>query len=154
MSTNLVVDGAVKPGSGRVVNVTASTVTLAPDVHAGRVVTLNRAAGIAVTMPAATGTGDVYHMVIGTTISSNSTTITGAGTDKYAGQVETSGTTGATTNGFAEAADASNDHIITMNGTTTGGIAGSWVRMTDVASGLWLVEAGLVGSGSLATSLS
>ena len=39
------------------INVTATTLAVTGAAHGGRVVTLNRAAGIAVTMPAATGTG-------------------------------------------------------------------------------------------------
>jgi len=40
--------------------ITSSTKTLNRDEHAGRLIILNRAAGIAITLPAATGTGDVY----------------------------------------------------------------------------------------------
>ena len=47
-----------------VVNVTDATVTLSQATHANRVVTLNRAAGVTVTLPAATGTGDVYTIAI------------------------------------------------------------------------------------------
>lgn len=153
MAVTIGTDGGVRSGTGGLVNVTASSITLSPDIHAGRVVTLNRAAGIAVTMPAATGTGDVYRLYIGTTISSNTTTITAGGSDTYVGQLEASTTTGATTNGFAEALGGS-DHIITMNGTTTGGIVGSFVELRDIASAVWLVSGALVGSGTLATSVS
>lgn len=153
MATTLKTNGGIVGGSGSVVSVVAATVTLAPDAHAGRIVALNRAAGIAVTLPAATGTGDTYNLFVGTTVTSNSTTITAAGSDTYVGQIETATTTGATTNGFCEAAGTT-DHIVTMNGTTTGGIVGSWLRFRDVASAVWLVEGGLVGSGTLATSIS
>ena len=45
---------------------------------------------------------------------------------------------------------ASND-VITMNGTTTGGIAGSIVRVTAIASAKYAVEGIILGSGTLAT---
>ncbi len=69
------------------------------------------------------------------------------------GYVETATTTGATTNGFAEAAGGTDD-TITMNGTTTGGIEGSFVECIDIALNKWFVNGQLVGSGTLASSLS
>jgi hypothetical protein len=50
--------------------------------------------------------------------------------------------------GFAPA--ASND-VISMNGTTTGGIAGSVVEVTAIATAEYLVTGTLLGSGTLAT---
>jgi len=43
---------------------------------------------------------------------------------------------------------------ITMNGTTTGGLVGSYVQVTDLAAGEYLVSAALVGSGTPATPFS
>ena len=50
--------------------------------------------------------------------------------------------------GYAPA--ASND-VINLNGTTTGGIAGSWVKIVAVASRKYMVEGIVIGSGSVAT---
>ena len=41
-----------------------------------------------------------------------------------------------------------------MSGTTTGGLIGSYVQVTDIASGEYLVSAALVGSGTPATPFS
>ena len=41
-----------------------------------------------------------------------------------------------------------------MNGTTTGGVAGSFVTLVDIDVNLWLVSGALVGSGTLASSVS
>jgi hypothetical protein len=41
-----------------------------------------------------------------------------------------------------------------MNGTTTGGIAGSYVEIIDVATGVFFVRAALIGSGTVATPFS
>lgn len=154
MATSLATDGSVKGGSGAIVNVTASTLTLTADVHAGKTITINAASGCAVTLAAATGTNDVYRIIIGTTISSNSTTLTCAGSDKLYGIVATATTTGGTGNEFQDAANGS-ETVITMNGGTTGGIVGSFIQLRDFATNKWLIEAAqLVGSGSLATSLS
>lgn len=133
------------------ITVTASTLTLDRNYHRDTVTNLNRAAGIAVTLPAATGSGDRYYLRVGVTITSNSTTLTTGGSDTYDGFVSTATTTAGA--GLHEAAGGS-DHIITMNGTTTGGIIGSIVELVDVASTIWSINGHLVGSGTLATSIS
>ena len=52
-------------------NVTTSTYTV---LDSDNLITLNRAAGIAVTLPAATGSGRKIKFVVGTSITSNTTT--------------------------------------------------------------------------------
>lgn len=71
------------------------------------------------------------------------------GTDKFVGSVLMVDTdsSGATT-GYAPG--ASND-VINLNGTTTGGIAGSTITVTVVAANKYLVQGVLLGSGSVAT---
>ena len=56
-----------------IVNATAATLTVTKDLHSGQTVTLNRAGGVAVTLPAATGTGCVYRFVVGTTFTTDGT---------------------------------------------------------------------------------
>lgn len=46
------------------------------------------------------------------------------------------------------------DDTITMSGTTTGGVAGSRVKLTDYASGKWHVEGRLISTGTEATPFS
>jgi hypothetical protein len=134
------------------ISVTASTITLDPDVHNQATVVLNNAAGVTVTLPAATGDGFECDIVVGTTVSSNNDIIQVANaSDTMAGHITTSTTTFGASD--QEAAGGTDD-TITMNGTTTGGIAGSRVRVKDVAANLWLVDGDLVGSGTIATSLS
>lgn len=136
------------------INVTAATLTVDRDVHAGAVVTVNRAAGCTITLPASIGKGDKYTFVVGTTITSNSFIVKVANSsDVMAGHITTSLATGAAGADFGEAMTGTDD-TITMNGTTTGGIAGSFVEVEDVAVNLWRVNAALIGSGTLATSAS
>ena len=69
-------------------------------------------------------------------------------------------TTADETNAFSAAVDGENDYI-TMNGTTSGGIAGSVVHVYAIvgqAEGLstgeaksWAVHASLIGSGAMVT---
>lgn len=121
--------------------ITAST-TLT-EFHAGAEVVMNAAAGLTVTLPAATGTGRVYMISAGTTVTSNNYIIQVANaTDTIAGGVAISTDIAGVT-----MQAAGTDDTITMNGTTTGGIAGSWVRLTDTASGSWKLEGVLVSSG-------
>jgi hypothetical protein len=135
------------------VNITTATATMTEE-QAGKIITMNRAAGCAITLPAAIGSGNTYEFIVGTTQSGGNAVVKVANaTDVMVGQLETATTTGATTNGFCEAAGGTDD-TVTMNGTTTGGIAGSRVICTDFKAGVWYVEGHLIGSGTLATSLS
>ena len=134
------------------VNATASTLTVTRASHAGRHVTLNRAAGIAVTLPAATGTGAIYTFSIGTTITSNSTTIKAASaSDSFLGQALVVSDGAAAVLGYVVAA---NDDTITLNGTTTGGIIGDTIIVTDVATGLFMVNMISSATGTEATPFS
>ena len=136
------------------ISVTGSTFTLDRHVHREGVGVLNRAAGVTVTLPAASGTGERYGLLVGTTVSSNSTVIQVANaSDTMVGHIATGLTTGAAGADFGEAIGGTDD-TITMNGTTTGGVKGSYVEVQDVATNLWLVNGALVGSRTLATSIS
>jgi hypothetical protein len=128
--------------------VTAATLTVTSDSN-GQTINLSRAAGITVTLPAATGTKAVYTFIVATAVTSNNNVIQVANaTDTMNGLASVGGTT-ASVFGTLPASDT-----ITMNGTTTGGLVGSYVQVTDIASGEYLVSAALVGSGTPATPFS
>lgn len=148
------VNGIPVPASGAdfAVDATASTLSVTADDHSGKLVTLNRAAGIAVTLPAATGSGAVYRFYVGTAVTSNSTTIKVANADDtMVGHVLSTLAAGGTT--FGETAQGTDD-TITMNGTTTGGLVGSYIECVDHEENVWRVFGLLAGSGTLASSLS
>ena len=69
------------------------------------------------------------------------------GTDKFVGGLYT-GVNNATGKTFISG--ASND-VITMDGTTTGGLAGSVVQCRAAASAKYVVSGIILGSGTLAT---
>jgi hypothetical protein len=131
------------------VSVTSATVSLDHDSHAGRIVVLNLAAGIAVTLPLATGTGDLYTIIVGTTFTGASSIVC-AGTDSMLGTGIIFQDAAATVVGYAATAG---DHIIDMLGTgnSTGGIAGERIDLIDYASGLWNVRLVSDGAGTEAT---
>lgn len=133
-------------GAGNIVNVTASTLTATADLHAGKIVTLNRAAGIVVSLPAATGTGHVYKFFVGTTVTSNVYRINALTTDIIQGGVSVS--TDAA--GVSILAIPTADYI-SMNGSTTGGLIGTWIELTDVATGVWMCGGFVVSTGAEAT---
>lgn len=134
------------------INVTASTVTLGR-THVGRVVTLNRAGGIAVTLPAATGSGDTYTLQVGTTFTSAATVKVANGTDVMQGTAVLFADGGDTVVGFATAATSD---TIDMLGTSnsTGGIVGETIVLIDVGSGLWSVRVTSDAGGTEATPFS
>lgn len=129
-------------------SVTAATLVVTSDYN-GQTIPLNKADGMVVTLPAATGSQAVYRFLIGTATTSNNYVIQVANaTDVMNGLASVGGTT-ASVFGTLPASDT-----ITMNGSTTGGLAGSYVEVKDIASGDWLVSAALVGSGTPATPFS
>lgn len=135
--------------NGGLVAATAATLTVTAATHGGRIVTLDRAAGIAVTLPVATGSGTRYCFVLVTTVTSNSTTIKvpdASGTMTGNAIVLQDG--GDTMVGFE--AGATTD-TVTWNGTTTGGIRGDTVELIDIAANLWLVRVVQSATGTEAT---
>jgi hypothetical protein len=138
--------GFTAVGSTAVVAITAET-TLTYADHVGRIIEINDADG-AVTLPAITSDtiGATYKFFVGTTASDFD--IKTDGTDKFVGNLVLAAAATSQARGFAPA--ASND-VISMNGTTTGGIAGSVVEVTAIATAEYLVTGTLLGSGTLAT---
>lgn len=132
--------------------VTAATLTVTPDAYAGQKIILDRADGITSTLPAATGSGNSYEFFVATTVTSNSHIIRVANaSDTFVGTALLFADAGDTTLGFAAA--GTND-TLTMNGTSQGGIAGAYARLTDVKANLWHVEYVSDASGTEATPFS
>jgi hypothetical protein len=126
-----------------------SATTLKQDNHAETIVVMNSTTGFTITMPAATATGNKYKFVQNLTVGSGSQVIAALGTDVLMGAIaiatDVAGVTVPTT--------ATSDKI-TFDGSTTGGLLGSTITLTDVASGKWLVEGSLVSTGAEATPFS
>jgi hypothetical protein len=137
-------------GADALVPVTASTLTVTPEAHSGRLILLDRAAGQAVTLPAATGTGNIYEFFVLTTVT-GSTTIKVVGNDVMAGVAMVANDTDASASLFETAADSD---TITFNGTTTGGVRGARVTLQDVAADLWHVQIGGAASAGELTPFS
>ena len=160
--------GVYQQGPASVVAITSST-TLNPVDHGGRIISVggSLAANVVLTLPTidvstnpvtsgpgqdpstTNNQGVVYTIWVPTTVSTSSLKIGTDGTDKFVGtllMVDTD-TSGATV-GYTAA--SSNDYI-NLNGTTTGGVAGSYVRIFAIAANKYVVSGVLNGSGTVAT---
>ena len=161
--------GIYQQGPAAVVEITSST-TLSPEDHGGRIISVggSLAAALTLTLPAinvstnpiTSGPGQdpntlnnegvVYTIWVPTTISTSALKIGTNGTDKYVGTIvmNDADTDGAALVGFNAA--AAND-FINLNGTTTGGVAGSWVQIVAIAANKYMVTGMVLGTGSVAT---
>lgn len=134
------------------ISVTSSTLSVTKRNHAGAVLVANRAAGITATLPASDGSGARYEIVVGTTITSNSLIVKVANaTDIMTGVAINAADGGATAVAFETGAS---DDTITMDGSTTGGVKGDRILLTDIASGLWHVQVIGSATGTEATPFS
>lgn len=118
--------------------------------ESGSICLFDRAAGIVYTLPSTAKIGAYFDFFVTTTITSNSAKIiTSTGTELMLGNAVMNNTG---TNAVSTFMANGSTHIaITQNGTTTGGIKGTWLRATCVASNTWLIEGLIQASGTVAT---
>jgi hypothetical protein len=134
------------------ISATGATLTCNRDVHAGRVTVISAAAGCAVTLPNATGTGSVYRFLIGATITSNTTTIkVNNGTDVMSGRAYVISDNSAAVLGYAT---GSTSDTITLDGSTTGGYIGDIIEIIDAIAGTYQVKVLTKATGTEATPFS
>jgi len=138
-------------GSGSLVSVTAD-VTLTSASHAGRTMLLDVASGATVTLPAASGTGNIYKFFVKTTVTSNDYIIQVASADDTMAGVAVVANDGGATASIFETVAASD--TITLDGSTTGGILGGQIEIQDVASGVFSVVVRGAATGTEATPFS
>lgn len=115
-----------------------ATATLNRNTHSGCMNTINAATGLILTLPASTGSGDVYRFYIGTTVTSGDVVICVANaSDTMAGLAISAADAGDTAVAFET---ASTTDTITLNGTTKGGVMGDLITLEDVAANKWAVQ--------------
>jgi len=145
---------------GAIIPPTAITAGSAITLNAGnssQTVLLSAAGGSTVTLPAATGSGVVYHFIQTAAAPSAPHVIkVPNSTDFMIGNIET--VDSAVVTGYIAANSgtvATNSDTITLSATTTGGLsAGSWIDMQDVAANTWSVHGITSSSGTAATPFS
>lgn len=141
-------------GNTPVAFTSGTTLALTQAAHANRVVYVTDVAAD-YRLPAATGTGDKYTIVIGATQTGASTIKVNAtpGTDTMLGTAVLFQDGGATVVGFAcIAGDDTVDLLGTGN--STGGMIGAVYEFWDVATGLWIVRLVSDAAGTEATPFS
>lgn len=149
-----VITGALQSASA--IAAGSDTLTVLANVHAGKVTRIGKTTGTVVTLPAATGTGNVYTFVIGTTATSNANIIKVANaTDVMNGSVclqQDTDSAGSLKMWLA----ADGDDTITLAGAaTTGGKVGATIIIRDYAAGFWAAQVfSSSGGGAEATPFS
>jgi hypothetical protein len=132
---------------------TAATLSLTHNLHAGRVVLLNKAGGIVITLPASSGSGDVYTLFFQATTTGTTTIKVANATDVMRGTASLISDNSDALYGFATAA-ASDTVTCFVTNNTTGGILGARYEFVDVASGYWNVTIFSKAGGTEATPFS
>lgn len=99
--------------------------------HAQKVCRVESAAGIAITLPVPTGSGDTYTFDINTTVTSGATTIKAPNSSVvFDGQAIQLADAGSGLNGWETAADTD---TVSLNGSTTGGLRGDLITFIDIS---------------------
>ena len=131
-----------------VVSITDATYSV-ESTQSGAVFTLNRAAGIVVTLPTAAA-GLQYTFIVGTTFTGAGQINTQNASDLYSGfaQIFDNGTAG-DTNTFIP--DASNDDTIDLGSIEQGWLVGGIIRLKATTAAVWHCGAFLSGDATLAT---
>lgn len=145
----MTLNGAIRR-TNAVEPVTVAT-TLTAAEHAGRPIVFNDADGATVTLPAATGTGNVYEFFVGVTITSVSHKIQVANaTDEFVGNLMQIDTDTADAIAAYPALDADGFDTVTLDG-TDGGLQGCHVRIVDIAAGKFHISGTILGTGTVGT---
>lgn len=130
------------------------------EAQSGRVVLVDDAAGLDFTLPAlaAAQVGTHYKFLVTVSVTSNNFRVTSQAGDLLKGGVWMvdfdAAYNSATRDAVWHVPDGSDDLVLTCNGTTTGGKAGSWVEFTAISATEWFVS-GIIGAdGAIATPFS
>jgi hypothetical protein len=155
--------GFISQGPNAVAAVSTATATLDVAGYAGKIIKIS-AATTTITLPAVNASanpvqsgpgqdpntlnnlGAVYTFFLPTAATAVKV-ITGAG-DFLLGSVSLAASAGAASTFVA---DGSATRSVNLNGTTTGGVAGSYFTIVAVSANTYLVQGELIGSSTLAT---
>lgn len=128
--------------------------------YAGKTIVLSKAAGLAVTLPAATGTGNVFRFWTKTKITSGAQKIQVANaTDYFRGQIAavTDSANGSAPDAWATASTgtvATESDTISADGSTQGGNIGDYYEIVDLDTNVFGVRGLIKASGTEATPFS
>lgn len=124
------------------------TLAVTEALHAGGVIAFGKTTGTICTLPAATGTGNIYRFVIATAATSNANIIKVANaTDVMDGSICVQQDTDADGTSKVYRADAGDDTMNFAGAAGTGGIVGGYIECVDYASGFWSCRAFIQSGG-------
>lgn len=139
------------PNSTQPIALTAAT-TLTKKAHGNAVIVWNSTTGAALTLPASSGDGTKFEVVMNKLIGSGTFKLQVANaTDVMAGIAVTVDGDGDSGNAWATSATSD---TISMDGSTQGGKVGDRITAIDMASGFWQVNVWSNESGIEATPFS
>lgn len=142
MVTDLVVSGNSYVGgvsqTPGISTVTAATLAVTEASHAQKTVVLSKVDGQTITMPAATGSGNIYTFWLGATTTSNAYVFSPTGDDTVHGVAVLGDSTDGTGHIWT---NSSGNNTVTLGGTSnaTGGIKGTRIIYQDIAADTWAV---------------
>lgn len=143
--------------SGRLVTEVGTALSVTEALHDGKTIVMAETGGDAAatyTLPAATGSGARFRFVVGVVNTSNYVIAVADATDIMFGNIVTN-STGDTPDLAQPWPTAADSDTITLNGTTTGGVAkGDFVELEDIAANTWAVFGHTTSSGTEATPFS
>lgn len=141
--TNPVINGPAPVAAGATLALTAA--------NAGAPILLNTAAGSAVTLPAATGSGNVFKFFVSATTTSGAHKILAASVSDFLNGIVT-GENASTAKCFASAAATNHSLQLPFSGSQpSGGFIGDWFEFIDIAANLWTVK-GMYQAGTTPTT--
>lgn len=139
--------GAALTGTNIITPLTAATTLVAS--QSGAIVLWNAAAGFTITLPAPiVGLTFSFGVQVSVT-SSNHKVISDATTTFILGGLAMGEAAGTTT--LEALFNGTSHRAVTMNGSTTGGLIGTFFNLTCISSTLWLLEGIVAGSSTLST---
>jgi len=167
--------GIYQQGPGAVIAISSST-TLNPVDHGGRIISVGGALAATTTLtlptinisssPVTSGPGQdpntvnnegvLYTIWVPTTITTSTLKIgtTAASGDYFIGSLMGVDTDSSDALVAYNALAADTFDFINLNGTTTGGVAGTWIEIVAVAANAYMVRGTVNGSGVVATPFS
>lgn len=129
----------VADASARIVTATDSSLAVVEATHDGKIITLDRAGGIAITMPEATGSGMVITFIVITKFTSDATiTLADLANTALIGQASIVDSN--TTDLIHMFTPGSTHDLVTLDGTNKGGGLGCWIQYIDLATDVWAVQ--------------
>ena len=131
------------------INIGERTLTVSRLVHGGKIITLDNAKGVTITLPPAVGSGVKYTFIIKTAATSNANIIQVANpTDVMNGSLNIQQDTDSDGTLKCWLAEVADDTMTFAGAATTGGIAGNRIECIDYAAGFWSCTAWTVSGGA------